>query len=60
MSKNRTKENKKPENGSMASDFEEMKQLGKQMENQRTNEELKDDERQPDPVQYKERDKDID
>ncbi|KKB42879.1 hypothetical protein [Bacillus thermotolerans] len=39
-------------NGSMASNLEEMKQLGSQMERQRTNQELKEDERQPDPVQH--------
>ncbi len=43
------------ENGSMAPDLEEMKNLGKQMENLRTNEELaKDYNKQPDPVQHEE------
>ena len=43
------------ENGSMAPDLEEMKNLGKQMENLRTNEELaKDYNKQPDPIQHKE------
>lgn len=49
--------NYEPENGSMASDLKEMEELGKQMDKLRTNEELKEDEKQPDPVQYKERDK---
>ncbi|NQD64896.1 hypothetical protein HP456_02995 [Bacillus haikouensis] len=46
-----------PDNGSMAHDLEEMELLGKQMDRLRTNEELKKDEKQPDPVQYKEKDK---
>jgi hypothetical protein len=37
---------------SMVTNFEDMKQLGHQMERQRTNDELKQDKRQPDPVQY--------
>ncbi|OZI10583.1 hypothetical protein [Bacillus sp. FJAT-42315] len=45
-------------NGSMASDLEEMKLLGKQMERQRTNQELKQKKRQPDPVQFKPQDQD--
>ncbi|MCA1056578.1 hypothetical protein LCM10_16380 [Rossellomorea aquimaris] len=49
--------NYEPDNGSMAHDFEEMEQLGKQMDRLRTNEELKEDDKQPDPVQYKEKDK---
>ncbi|MGM0864108.1 MAG: hypothetical protein ACQEWF_05405 [Bacillota bacterium] len=49
--------NYEPENGSMASDMEEMEQLGKQMDKLRTNEELKEDKKQPDPVQFKEKDK---
>lgn len=36
---------------SMVTSFEDMKTLGRQMERQRTNEELKQDNRQPDPVQ---------
>ena len=47
------------ENGSMAPDLEEMKNLGKQMEHLRTNEELaKDYNKQPDPVQHKEEEPD--
>ena len=43
------------ENGSMAPDLEEMKNLGKQMEHLRTNEELsKEYNKQPDPVQHEE------
>jgi hypothetical protein len=49
--------NYEPDNGSMANDMEEMEQLGKQMDRLRTNEELKEDDKQPDPVQNKERDK---
>ncbi|WP_169829346.1 hypothetical protein [Domibacillus antri] len=37
---------------SMVTNFEDMEQLGRQMERQRTNEELKQHERQPDPVQH--------
>ncbi|WP_370296712.1 hypothetical protein [Rossellomorea marisflavi] len=54
MKKNHEQE---PENGSMAGNMEEMEQLGKQMERLRTNEELKEDKKQPDPVQFKEEDK---
>ncbi|CAH0344189.1 MULTISPECIES: hypothetical protein [unclassified Bacillus (in: firmicutes)] len=43
-----------PENSSMAKDFEEMKELGKQMENLRTNEELKDWDKRPGTVQHEE------
>jgi hypothetical protein len=49
--------NNEPENGSMAHGMEEMELLGKQMDRLRTNEELKKDDKQPDPVQYKEKDK---
>ncbi|WP_180956464.1 hypothetical protein [Bacillus canaveralius] len=41
-----------PMNGSMAPNMEEMKNLGKQMENLRTNQELKQDDKMPDPIQY--------
>ncbi|MGW6301124.1 hypothetical protein [Peribacillus butanolivorans] len=41
-----------PENSSMAKDYEEMKELGKQMENQRTNEELKEWDKRPGTVQH--------
>ncbi|MCA1061827.1 hypothetical protein QTG56_20980 [Rossellomorea sp. AcN35-11] len=59
MSKNKPEldRNDEPENGSMANDMAEMKELGKQMDKLRTNEELEDDKKQPDPVQYKEKDK---
>ncbi|WP_100330481.1 hypothetical protein [Bacillus xiapuensis] len=40
-------------NSSMAANWEEMELLGKQMEKQRTNQELKADHRQPDPIQFK-------
>ncbi|KMY45582.1 hypothetical protein AC622_16275 [Bacillus sp. FJAT-27916] len=41
------------ENGQMAPDLKEMKNLGKQMENLRTNEELANDYgKSPDPVQH--------
>ncbi|UTE78925.1 hypothetical protein [Rossellomorea sp. KS-H15a] len=56
-SKHELDKNYEPENGSMAHDMEEMEQLGKQMDKLRTNEELKEDKKQPDPVQYKEKDK---
>lgn len=36
----------------MAKDYEEMKELGKQMENQRTNEELKEWDKRPGTVQH--------
>ncbi|SIR46312.1 hypothetical protein [Domibacillus enclensis] len=39
---------------SMVTSFEDMEILGRQMERQRTNEELMKHERQPDPVQYDE------
>ncbi|MGX6445564.1 hypothetical protein ACWM35_20300 [Neobacillus sp. K501] len=39
-------------NGSMAQNFEEMKKLGKEMENAKTNKELKEEEKlTPDPKQ---------
>ncbi|MCP3741702.1 hypothetical protein [Rossellomorea sp. BNER] len=46
-----------PDNGSMAPNMEDMENLGKQMENLRTNEELEEDHKQPDPVQYRKEDK---
>ncbi|WP_199738074.1 hypothetical protein [Falsibacillus albus] len=51
---NEKKNSKKPEekNGSMASSMKEVKQLGRQMEKHRTNEEVKEKGKQPDPVQY--------
>ncbi|WP_169816025.1 hypothetical protein [Peribacillus kribbensis] len=43
-----------PENSSMASNLAEMKNLGKQMENMRSNEELVRYGKRPDPVQHEE------
>ncbi|GLB58694.1 hypothetical protein [Cytobacillus sp. NCCP-133] len=49
-----------PRNSSMAENVEEMENLGKQMENLRTNKELKEDyEKYPDPIQNKKKDKDL-
>jgi len=45
--------NYQPDNGSMAPDMEDIKNLGKQMENRRTNQELKEDyQKYPDPIQH--------
>lgn len=47
-----------PENSSMAANLEEMKILGKQMENRRTNKELEEEYgKKPDPIQHDEADK---
>jgi hypothetical protein len=47
-----------PENSSMAANLEEMKNLGKQMENRRTNKELEEEYgKKPDPIQHDEADK---
>ncbi|WP_264736709.1 hypothetical protein [Cytobacillus firmus] len=47
-----------PRNSSMAENIEEMENLGKQMENLRTNKELKEDyDKYPDPIQNKNKDK---
>lgn len=46
-----SKKERDPENGSMASSMEEMKQLGRQMEKMRDEQELKKDHRVSDPVQ---------
>lgn len=43
-----------PENSSMAQNFKEMKDLGKQMEHLRTNEELKEWDKRPGTVQHEE------
>ena len=43
-----------PENSSMAQDMDEMKDLGKQMENLRTNEELRDWGKRPGTIQHEE------
>ncbi|WP_059172781.1 hypothetical protein [Bacillus sp. FJAT-27445] len=45
-----------PENGSMAPDMEDIKNLGKQMENRRSNKELKEDGKNPDPIQHVKKD----
>ncbi|WP_377891497.1 hypothetical protein [Alkalihalobacillus sp. R86527] len=47
----------KPENSSMAMDEKEMKELGKEMEELETNQELKENGRRPDPVQSEKRKK---
>lgn len=52
MSKEELKREHVPENSSMAQDFDEMKELGKQMERQRTNEELKEWDKRPGTVQH--------
>ncbi|KAB2331071.1 hypothetical protein ACQCT6_05645 [Cytobacillus gottheilii] len=59
MKKYELDKNFKPRNSSMAENVEEMKNLGNQMENLRTNKELKEDQKVPDPVQYKEADKNL-
>jgi len=46
--------NHKAKNSRMAENFEEVKELGKQMEHLRTNTELKEDNKVPDPIQGKE------
>ncbi|PLT33625.1 hypothetical protein [Bacillus sp. V5-8f] len=51
---NNLKRENVPENSSMAKDFDEMKDLGKQMENLRTNEELKEWNKRPGTVQHEE------
>lgn len=53
MKKQELDRNYKPQNSSMAENVEEMKNLGKQMENLRTNEQLKADNKIPDPIQHK-------
>ncbi len=42
----------KPENSSMAMNEKEMKDLGKEMEEMETNDEVKKKDRKPDPVQH--------
>lgn len=46
-----SKKERNPENGSMVSSMEEMKQLGRQMEKMRDEQELKKDYRVSDPAQ---------
>ncbi|RDI48018.1 hypothetical protein [Falsibacillus pallidus] len=48
------KEELEEKNGSMARDLKEVKELGKQMERHRTNEELQEEGKDPDPIQYDE------
>lgn len=46
-----------PDNGSMAPDMEDIKNLGKQMENRRTGKELKEEYgKKPDPIQHVKKD----
>ncbi|WP_210364771.1 hypothetical protein [Bacillus sp. REN3] len=53
MDKKELPKNYTPKNGSMASNEEEMENLGKQMENRRTGQVLKEDyDKAPDPVQF--------
>lgn len=59
MKKKELDKNYTPRNSSMAENIEEMKNLGKQMENLRSNEELKEYEKYPDPIQNKEKDKNL-
>lgn len=46
-------EKDKPNNGSMSKDMEEVKELGKIMEHIKTNEEIRQDGKEPDPKQHK-------
>jgi hypothetical protein len=58
MNKNELPKNHVPKNSSMAPNQEEMENLGKQMENRRTGQELKEDyDKAADPVQF-DKDKD--
>jgi len=53
MNKNELPKNHVPKNSSMARNEEEMENLGKQMENRRTGQDLKEDyDKAPDPVQF--------
>lgn len=47
-----TKNREEQPMNSMVTSFKDMEILGRQMERQRTNEELQQHERQPDPVQF--------
>lgn len=49
-----SKKERDPENGSMVSSMEDMKQLGRQMEKMRDEQELKKDHRVSDPAQLNE------
>ncbi|KYG90739.1 multidrug ABC transporter ATPase [Metasolibacillus sp. FSL H7-0170] len=46
------KENKQPTSGHMVNNMEDLKQLGKQMENMRDGQQLEEDERIVDPQQF--------
>jgi hypothetical protein len=60
MKKKELDKNYTPRNSSMAESIEEMENLGKQMENLRTNKELKEDyNKYPDPIQHKNKDKNL-
>lgn len=53
MNKNELPKNYVPKNSSMAPNEEAMENLGKQMENRRTGQVLKEDyDKMPDPVQF--------
>lgn len=49
MKKTQIAKNDVPQNSSMAENMEEMKNLGKQVEQMKTNEELKEENKTPDP-----------
>jgi bifunctional N-acetylglucosamine-1-phosphate-uridyltransferase/glucosamine-1-phosphate-acetyltransferase GlmU-like protein len=49
--KDSKKEHREENNGSMATDIEEVEKLGKEMEQMKTNKELKDSGQVPDPIQ---------
>jgi hypothetical protein len=51
MKKIQLAKNEVPTNSSMATNMEEMKNLGKQVEQMKTNEELKEEKKIPDPQQ---------
>ncbi|MCM3586637.1 hypothetical protein M3182_12935 [Mesobacillus maritimus] len=55
MLKNKMDKSFNPKNSSMARNFTEITQLGKQMENLPTNTEVKEDGKIPDPIQEKEK-----
>ncbi len=60
MKKIELDKNYTPRNSSMAEKVEQMENLGKQMENLRTNQELREDyDKYPDPIQHKQKDKDL-
>jgi hypothetical protein len=57
MKKIQTAKSNVPQNSSMAKNMEEMKNLGKQIEQMKTNEELKEENKIPDPQQDQTKDK---